>query len=352
MTIAPAGRLATALALLAAALAPAVAAPADTRVPFVAGLTAVTAVSEPQGDYESLHTIVSVGRDGYRMQASAQVPAQDGGRPRDIAVMRLVDAADQAGSHRMRAWFFSHDPPLFPGTVPGFSAAMVRDLAQRGATAFTYLDVTGMFGVSRVRRELSGRLVRVGPGPERLPVLVNGTEVPLAVIHARGTLSDGRHGEPVELYVLDDAANPLLLGFRGAGIDASVVRIEYPAARDIEQQLARRETVEIHSIYFAFNRADLRPESTRVLEEIAGILRRHPAWKLQIDGHTDAIGSDARNLALSRDRAAAVKAALVRHYGVDAARLATAGHGESQPRDSNRTARGRSHNRRVELRRL
>jgi len=85
------------------------------------------------------------------------------------------------------------------------------------------------------------------------------------------------------------------------------------------------------------------------LKEIAEVLKRHPAWKLSVGGHTDGIGGDAFNLDLSKRRAAAVKDALVKKYAIEATRLSTAGFGKSQPKDTNDTLEGRAHNRRVEL---
>ncbi|MCJ7452586.1 MAG: OmpA family protein, partial [Steroidobacteraceae bacterium] len=119
----------------------------------------------------------------------------------------------------------------------------------------------------------------------------------------------------------------------------------------IENLLARNEVAQVYGIYFSFNSAEIRPESERVLKEIASALKAHPDWNLQVDGHTDGVGNDAANLELSKRRSAAVKAALVSRYGIADGRLSTAGHGESSPQATNDTAEGRARNRRVELRR-
>ena len=120
----------------------------------------------------------------------------------------------------------------------------------------------------------------------------------------------------------------------------------------LEKSLQEHGRADIYSIYFSFNSDVIREESEPTLKEIAALMRRHPDWKLSVHGHTDNIASDRYNLDLSRGRAAAVMKALTGKYGVDAARLAYSGHGESNPKDSNDTLEGRARNRRVELVRL
>jgi outer membrane protein OmpA-like peptidoglycan-associated protein len=117
----------------------------------------------------------------------------------------------------------------------------------------------------------------------------------------------------------------------------------------MEKSLAETGKVDVYSIYFAFNSDVLREESEPTLKEIAEVLRRHRDWKLRVAGHTDGVGGDEQNLDLSKRRAAAVKDALLKRYGLAAGRLSTTGFGKSQPKDTNDTLEGRGHNRRVEL---
>lgn len=102
-------------------------------------------------------------------------------------------------------------------------------------------------------------------------------------------------------------------------------------------------------ILFATGKADLQPESTPVLKEIASTLKKYPDLKILIEGHTDNVGSAASNLTLSDARAAAVKAALTAQYGIDATRITTKGFGDTKPAVPNTTSAGRAQNRRVEV---
>ena len=100
--------------------------------------------------------------------------------------------------------------------------------------------------------------------------------------------------------------------------------------------------------YFAFNRAELTPEGRTRLEAVVTVLGRHPTVRVLVEGHTDAIGSDAYNLRLSERRAAAVRDYLVEH-GVEATRIDVRGAGKAAPIASNATEAGRAQNRRVEI---
>jgi OOP family OmpA-OmpF porin len=73
------------------------------------------------------------------------------------------------------------------------------------------------------------------------------------------------------------------------------------------------------------------------------------AMDLNIIGHTDADGDAGSNIQLSKDRAEAVKNALVQVYGIDTSRLTTEGMGEADPVGDNSTTEGKAQNRRVEF---
>jgi OmpA-OmpF porin, OOP family len=100
--------------------------------------------------------------------------------------------------------------------------------------------------------------------------------------------------------------------------------------------------------HFAFGKAALTPEGEAKVQAVATNLNRYPNRPVEVNGYTDAIGTDARNERLSERRADAVKDALVR-YGVSASRITTRGYGDANPVASNATAEGRAQNRRVEI---
>jgi len=120
--------------------------------------------------------------------------------------------------------------------------------------------------------------------------------------------------------------------------------------KGLEGRLRDNEKVDVYGIYFDFNSDRIRKESEPVLNEIGDIMRRHPDWGLNINGHTDNIGGDgAANLDLSRRRSEAVRKALMSRFGITAERLSSGGSGASSPKDTNDTPEGRARNRRVEL---
>lgn len=102
------------------------------------------------------------------------------------------------------------------------------------------------------------------------------------------------------------------------------------------------------TILFNSGKATFKQETFAVLQSITAILKEYPTSRFSIEGHTDSDGSDAFNQKLSEDRAAAVKNYLLEN-GIQAERLSSSGFGESKPIDTNKTAKGKANNRRVEV---
>jgi OmpA-OmpF porin, OOP family len=129
-------------------------------------------------------------------------------------------------------------------------------------------------------------------------------------------------------------------------------RVVEVKASDMAKALTDTGKIDIYGIYFDTDKIDLKPESTSTLTEVAKLLRADPALKLEVAGHTDNTGGAAHNQQLSAGRAAAVVNALVANFGIERARLAPKGYGDSKPVAPNDTEQNRAKNRRVELRKL
>ncbi len=100
-------------------------------------------------------------------------------------------------------------------------------------------------------------------------------------------------------------------------------------------------------INFAFNSADVPREFYSYIDAVGGLMSQDPQLRLVIEGHTDAVGSEPYNLALSERRAVSVGEYLVRVHHIEPQRIAIAGLGKSQPLTPDPTD---SRNRRVEFR--
>ena len=117
--------------------------------------------------------------------------------------------------------------------------------------------------------------------------------------------------------------------------------------------LETRETerglvVNVSDVLFDFDSANLKPGAREKVARIASILHSHPDLKIEVEGHTDSVGSDAYNQRLSERRAESVRVGLVQQ-GVNRDVVGTAGFGESRPVATNGTPSGRQQNRRVEI---
>lgn len=101
-------------------------------------------------------------------------------------------------------------------------------------------------------------------------------------------------------------------------------------------------------INFAYNSATVEPQFRTTLDKVASVLSDYNQTYIDVYGHTDSTGSDSYNQGLSERRAISV-ADYLSSRGVQSARMATRGFGETQPIASNETEQGRAENRRVEI---
>ncbi|MCE3296516.1 MAG: OmpA/MotB domain protein [Crocinitomicaceae bacterium] len=116
----------------------------------------------------------------------------------------------------------------------------------------------------------------------------------------------------------------------------------------VTQKAKETMTKAMQGVQFDNGKATLIKKSLPILDEVAKVMLANPSYNLSINGHTDNVGDPAKNLQLSEDRAKAVKAYLM-GKGVAENRLSAKGYGDTQPKASNATAKGKAANRRVEF---
>ena len=116
----------------------------------------------------------------------------------------------------------------------------------------------------------------------------------------------------------------------------------------IPPQIIEKVNLAARNIFFATGSAKLLAKSYPALNNVLQVMQDNPSFKVNIEGHTDTVGTAEKNHVLSHDRANAVKTYLV-SKGIDESRITAAGFGFDRPVASNKTAAGRAANRRVEM---
>lgn len=116
-------------------------------------------------------------------------------------------------------------------------------------------------------------------------------------------------------------------------------------------ELQKSGEVRLEGIYFDTGKATLKPASKPAIFAAAALLKKYPSLVLEVQGHTDSVGSNRSNRLLSDNRAASVKNALITE-GIASNRLISKGYGEDAPIATNETDEGRAQNRRVVLKKL
>jgi OmpA-OmpF porin, OOP family len=117
---------------------------------------------------------------------------------------------------------------------------------------------------------------------------------------------------------------------------------------DLGASLTKACHVVLYGVLFDFNKSTLQPASDATLQPVANLMAADKTLKLEVQGHTDNVGSDAYNETLSEARAKAVVTWLTQH-GVAADRLTAKGYGKTNPVADNGSDEGRAKNRRVEI---
>lgn len=376
----------------------------SSKIPLRQSLRTINTGSDLlRGDFESIYRVDSVTADAVHIKASQQFPAGDnldrllGGssskeqKARTISCGRTVYRVDLENANDTDGYFcregqdekrpgttamglskkefialkttgqletIFHEDPL-RAVLKSFKNAMASgsDNASSDAASQDLLKKMmnfapgGTGGLSQQDMDtppIKYTVYRQGSSDLAFPVLVNDQPVELPVMDVLCKHPDGQEGH---VYVLDDIDNPMFLAAASTTLGREqVTKIYWDTPKNpLAEELEKTGRAKVYDLYFDFRSDQLRPESKKVLDEIAQVMRDHPDWKLSVEGNTDNIGGDDYNLDLSKRRAASVKAALVSQYDVADGRLSTTGFGRSHPVDTNDTIEGRARNRRVEL---
>jgi outer membrane protein OmpA-like peptidoglycan-associated protein len=198
------------------------------------------------------------------------------------------------------------------------------------------------------------------------PAYMAAQNAQLARLHAAAKADDARvaAGQAERDQIMLAARNREVQNAKAATTEAKMATNAALDQRDQAAQEAARLQAEVDQlkatqtprglvmtlgdVLFDTGKSELNSGSSRKLDQLAQFLSEHKDRRVQIDGFTDSVGSDAYNEELSRRRADAVKTALIVR-GIDASRIGTQGYGKAYPVANNNDSGGRQLNRRVEV---
>ncbi len=168
---------------------------------------------------------------------------------------------------------------------------------------------------------------------------------------SNGTGDDGR------VFIFDDEDRALidsLVSERaeagdGTEDDTFPDLLMQPTAEEIERTILETGLFRAVDVNFEFDKSVLLPSATPTLDAVADVLVRYPELRIEIAGHTDSVGSEAYNQALSERRAESVRVYLLENFDIAPDRLTSIGFGETRPLMPNVSQTERALNRRVEF---
>ncbi len=326
----------------------------------------------------------------YQLRVSSPADAQANADLAKFVFRRSVRREDITQAMRINLFNSSVDPPMFAGQtfeetsvkavtmlksgaeVPyvigvidaedpmGGIGAMMQQVSKQSAGGKSGSPLSGMASLfSAGHTYYRGTLKRVEAEPVLLPVLLDGVRISLPAVHAQGMIANGDKVIQAQFWWLDSPGWPVTLKWsltRGAHTASQqVTKIDRPPPETgpksggIADALQKSCHVELSGIYFNTGSAVLLPESQPALRNIAQAVLQSKQPVLDIEGHTDNVGTAQLNQELSQKRAQAVRQALVAQLGVPPGKLTATGFGLTHPVESNDTVEGRARNRRVEL---
>lgn len=142
------------------------------------------------------------------------------------------------------------------------------------------------------------------------------------------------------------------LKYKNFTTDMKYTKMEIPADKgatyDVQVKIDPPREFVLENVYFDTGKSTLKPSSNKALNDLAEVLKLKSSMVIEIQGHTDNVGSEESNMKLSQDRADAVKKYL-QARGIDPARVQAKGYGPGRPVADNADETGRAKNRRTSL---
>lgn len=260
--------------------------------------------------------------------------------PDDKPMMAHVDLGGPAGS--VSSWEGQTGrvhPGRYDATVraEGFDPASVAlDVGEEDLEVDVILTPAAQ--LARLRIDVAG------PAGELVAARVQIGEDWFDTVDGQVSLELGAGTWPLHVEADGHSAADLSVELEEGAAEVVLVRLEQPTASLDGERIQLRG-----KIYFETNRDRILHRSLPLLNDVATVMREHPEVQLlRIEGHTDARGRSSYNLGLSRERAKAVRAYLIRR-GIDPDRLRSVGYGESRPVDRSTTPSAWAKNRRVDF---
>lgn len=168
-----------------------------------------------------------------------------------------------------------------------------------------------------------------------------------ALADRKTTLSANIKGREVYIQVHTAANSSDSKSYRIEVVE--VEQMQQDIVINLEEAIDRDGKVALYGILFDTDKASIKPESEKALQQIIDYLNEHPKVNIIVVGHTDMTGEFSHNLKLSKERAEAVTNYLIKTGKIDSKRLASDGVGPLCPVSTNDTEDGKTLNRRVEI---
>ncbi len=239
-------------------------------------------------------------------------------------------------------------PPTPPPPLPALVAPMIllpeegETVSPEGAEIDGYAEPGATIAIALDGEPLSDLATEPdGTFRHRLAAVAPGTHTVTATQSLAGRTSEP--GPPRTFIV--GAREPTRTASERAQLIEQILRMASEQSGLKAKEVPEGVAVSV-SIYFAFDREEIREGDRPKLRQLAKVIKAFPMLKVRIDSHTDSIGSPEYNLALSQRRAASGRQFLVEQEGIDPDRISCVGHGDTRPVASNVSVRGRARNRR------